>query len=78
MTLSSYSDVFSITHDRDQQEEILPGDTVRMGDNHYPHYQVLAVNGDKAWVRNVLNGADALALLSRCRKIATQALLAAE
>jgi hypothetical protein len=78
MTLSSYSDVFSISHDRDQHEDIRPGDTVRMGENHFPHYQVLAVNGDKAWVRNVLNGADALALIGRCRKVAGPALLAAE
>ena len=35
----------------------------------YPHFEVVAVHGDKAWVRNVLNGTDHLALLSRCRKI---------
>jgi hypothetical protein len=78
MTLSSYSDVFSITHDRDQHEDIHPGDTVRMGENLFPHYQVLAVNGEKAWVRNVLNGVDALALISRCRRVDGPALLAAE
>ena len=37
-----------------------------------------SVHDDKAWVRNVANGADSLALLSRCRKINDQALLAAE
>jgi hypothetical protein len=78
MTLPSYSDVFAITHDRDEHEDIQAGDTVRMGENLYPHYQVLAVNGDKAWVRNVLNGVDALALINRCRKIAGPILMAAE
>lgn len=78
MTLSSYSDVFAIRHDREHHEEIHPGDLVRTGDNFHPHYEVLAVHGDKAWVKNVQTGADALALLSRCRKVAPSVLLAAE
>jgi hypothetical protein len=69
MTLSSYSDVFSISHERDYEEDIHVGDLVRTGPNLYPHFEVVAVHGDKAWVRNVLTGADHLALLSRCRKI---------
>jgi len=78
MTLSSYSDVFSISHDREHHEDIQPGDLVRTGENFHPHYEVLAVHGEKAWVRNVQNGADCLALLSRCRKISPPVLLAAE
>jgi hypothetical protein len=74
MTLSSYSDVFSISHEREYDEEILVGDLVRTGPNLFPHFEVVAVHGDKAWVRNVQNGADHLALLSRCRKINGQAL----
>jgi hypothetical protein len=69
MTLSSYSDVFSINHERDYEEDIHVGDLVRTGPNLYPHFEVVAVHADKAWVRNVQNGADHLALLSRCRKI---------
>jgi hypothetical protein len=76
--LSSYSDVFDIEHDRDYHEEIHPGDVVRMGQNSFPHFEVLAVHGEKAWVRNVQNGGDSLAQLSRCRKIHAQTLLAAE
>ncbi|THD58365.1 hypothetical protein [Phenylobacterium sp.] len=72
--MSSYSDVFAIDHDRGYDEEIVPGDMVRTGPNLYPHFEVLAVHGDKAWVRNVANGADHLALLSRCRKIEAVAL----
>lgn len=78
MTLSSYSDVFSISHEREHPEEIHPGDVVRTGENYHPHYEVVAVNGDKAWVRNVQNGADSLALLARCRKIAPSLMMAAE
>lgn len=76
--LSSYSDVFAIEHDRQHHEDIQAGDLVRTGANLYPHFKVVAVDGDKAWVRNVSNGADSLALLSRCRKINDQALMAAE
>jgi len=69
MTLSSYSDVFSISHDREYEEDIAVGDLVRTGPNLFPHFEVVAVHGDKAWVRNVQDGADHLALISRCRKI---------
>ena len=69
MTLSSYSDVFSICHERGYDEDIAAGDLVRTGPNLYPHYEVIAVHGDKAWVRNVQNGTDHLAMVSRCRKI---------
>jgi hypothetical protein len=79
MSLSSYSDVFSICHDREYDEDIHAGDLVRMGTNLFPHYEVIAVHGDQAWVRNLQNGADHLARLSRCRKIRSEALaIAAE
>ena len=74
MTLSSYSDVFSISHERGYEEEIRVGDLVATGVNLFPHFEVVAVHGDKAWVRNTANGADHLALLSRCRKINGQRL----
>lgn len=65
----SYSDVFNLRHEREHDEEIVVGDLVRMGQNHFPHYAVIAVNGDKAWVRNVQSGEDSLAKLDRCRKV---------
>jgi hypothetical protein len=79
MFLTSYSDVFSITHDRDYEEEIRAGDLVRTGSNLFPHFEVIAVNDDKAWVRNMQTGAEHLALLSRCRKLQAEPLaIAAE
>ena len=69
MTLSSYSDVFAISHERDYDEDIQVGDLVRTGPNLHPHFEVVAVHGEKAWVRNLQNGTDHLALISRCRKI---------
>jgi len=68
----SYSDLFKINLDREHEEEIQPGDVVRTGANAFPQYTVIAVNGDKAWVRNVQNGQDGVTLLSRCRRIAQQ------
>jgi hypothetical protein len=69
MFLSSYSDVFSICHDRGYEEEIRPGDLVRSGPNLFPHFEVIAVSGERAWVHDVQTGADHLVLLSRCRRI---------
>ncbi|HET9159881.1 MAG TPA: hypothetical protein VFN88_04655, partial [Caulobacteraceae bacterium] len=62
-------DVFAIDHDRTEDEDIQPGDIVRTGPNLYPHYTVVAVSGEKAWVRNVQTGVDGLTPLTRCRKI---------
>ena len=79
MSLSSFSDVFAISHERGYDEAIEVGDLVRTGPNHHPHFTVIAVDGDKAWVRNVLNGGDSLALVSRCRRILPEAqMMAAE
>jgi hypothetical protein len=69
VTATSYSDVFEIRLERDYAEEICAGDTVRTGPNLYPHYQVIAVSGETAWVRNLQTGADGLTALSRCRRI---------
>ena len=65
----SYSDLFSIQHERDYEEEIRVGDLVRTGPNLFPHFEVIAVHGDKAWVRNVQTGLDGLTSVNRCRKI---------
>ncbi len=65
----SYSDLFAIKHERDYDEEIKAGDFVRTGPNLFPHYEVIAVHGDKAWVRNVQNGLDGVTNVNRCRKM---------
>jgi hypothetical protein len=65
----SYSDLYEIDHNRDYEEDVRAGDLVRTGPNLFPHFIVVAVAGDKAWVRNVQTGVDGIAQLSRCRKI---------
>ena len=69
MVSISYSDVYDIDHARGYDEEIAVGDLVRTGPNLFPHFRVIAVHGDKAWVRNTENGSDGLAMLERCRRI---------
>ena len=69
MVRSSYSDVFDITHERDLDEQIVAGDLVRTGANAFPQYRVIAVYGEKAWVRDVQYGSDGVTSLSLCRKI---------
>ncbi|HEY8617666.1 hypothetical protein [Phenylobacterium sp.] len=66
---TSFSDVFGLDLDRTQAETIGVGDLVRTGQNLFPHFTVVAVSEDKAWLRNVESGADHLAPLVRCRKI---------
>jgi hypothetical protein len=65
----SYADVFGLEAHAGGDDLIQAGDMVRTGPNLFPHYTVVAVDGDKAWVRNIQNGLDGLAALSRCRKI---------
>ena len=69
MVRCSYSDVFSIVHEREVDEHIEAGDLVRTGPNMFPHYEVIAIHGDKVWVRDVQYGSDALTSLQLCRKI---------
>ncbi len=69
MSPVSYSDVFSLQLEREYEEEIRPGDLVRTSQNLYPHFNVIAVSGDKAWLRNIETGLDGLTALSRCRKV---------
>ena len=45
------------------------GDVVRTGENFHPHYHVIAVAGDRAWLRDLQHGADHIVPVNRCRKI---------
>ena len=69
MSPISYSDVYDISHEREHDEDIQMGDLVRTGPNLFPHFTVMAVVDDKAWVRNIETGADGITALNRCRKI---------
>lgn len=68
-SMPSYSDVFAICLDREYDEDVQVGHLVRTGPNLHPHFEVIAIHGDKAWVRNITTGVDALTPLSRCRRL---------
>lgn len=55
---------------REAQQAILAGDVVHTGPNHHPQWRVIAIDGEKAWLRNVQTHADGVAELRRCRKAA--------
>jgi hypothetical protein len=65
----SYSNVFAVDHPLSDGDVIQMGDLVRTGPNLFPHFEVMAVVGDKAWVRDVQTGAEAITLTSRCARI---------
>jgi hypothetical protein len=69
MVRSSYSDVFEISHERDVHEQIVAGDLVRTGANAFPQFRVIAVCGDKVWVRDLQYGSDGITSVTLCRKI---------
>ncbi len=69
MVRSSYSDVFAISQAREVDERIEAGDLVRTGTIAFPHYRVIAVHGDKVWLRDVQYGSDGITSLNLCRRI---------
>ena len=69
MVKVSYSGLYGIRHERDYEEHIAEGDLVKTGPNAYPYFHVLAVHGDRAWLRNVQTGMDGVVDLNRCRKV---------
>ena len=44
---------------------ITVGDIVRTGDNSLPQYRVIALSGDRAWLRDVQYGNDEIVPLAR-------------
>lgn len=48
---------------------ICPGDLVRTGDNLYPHFEVIAISGERAWIRDVQYRSDHIGPISRYRKV---------
>ena len=45
------------------------GDLVRTGGNFHPHYHVIALTEDRAWIRDTQHGIDHVVPLDRCTKI---------
>ena len=62
-------ELFGLDSNQAAPGEIQVGDLVRTGSNRFPHYAVIAVYDDMAWVRDVQNGVDGLTAVNRCHKI---------
>ena len=47
-------------------EPVKVGDIVKTGPNDYPRFKVIAIDGDRAWLRNVISSDDAVVSLQEC------------
>jgi len=45
------------------------GDLVRTGENFHPHFQVIAVTEDRAWIQDTQHGTDHIVPVDRCNRI---------
>ena len=69
MTQRGFPDV-SLASDGCHLEDLISaGDWVTTGANVAPRYRVIAVCGDKAWIRDVERGHDCITALCRCHKV---------
>ena len=69
MTHRSLPDLSPTSDSLGFQGLIRAGDWVTTGANVAPHYQVIAVCDDKAWIRDAERGHDGITSLSRCHKV---------
>ena len=49
--------------------QVSAGDVVRTGENFHPHYQVIALTDDRAWIRDTQHGTDHVVPIDRCCRI---------
>jgi hypothetical protein len=66
----SYCDLHETGDTHPTPEAILAGDVVRTGPNQHPQWRVIAVDGEKAWLRDLQTHADGVTDVHRCRKVA--------
>jgi hypothetical protein len=45
------------------------GDLVRTGDNLYPHYEIVAISGNRAWIRDLQYDTDDVVSVEGLRRI---------
>jgi hypothetical protein len=70
---SSHIELYGLDGGEPSSQEIQVGDLVRTGSNRFPHYAVIALYDDMAWVRDVQTGAYGMTSLSLCRKVQGEA-----
>jgi len=45
------------------------GDVIRTGENFHPHYRVIALTEDRAWIRDTQHGTDHIVPLACCNRV---------
>jgi hypothetical protein len=45
------------------------GDVIRTGENFHPHYRVIALTEDRAWIRDTQHGTDHIVPRDRCNRV---------
>jgi hypothetical protein len=70
---SGHIDLYGLDSGEPCIQEIQVGDLVRTGSNRFPHYAVIALYDDMAWVRDVQTGAYGMTSLTLCRKVQGEA-----
>jgi hypothetical protein len=51
------------------EEAIAVGDTVVVGADQFSQYEVMALRGEKAWLRDTVTGMDGIVAAVRCRLV---------
>jgi hypothetical protein len=65
----THSDPWNLADDPERTcDAIRPGDRICTGANVHPNHEVIAVYGDKAWIRDLRSGCDGITSLARCHK----------
>ena len=54
---------------RGETAHISVGDLIRTGENFHPHYEVIAITDDRAWVRDTQHGTDHVVPIDTCRRV---------
>ena len=48
---------------------VAAGNLIQTGENSHPHFHVIAVTEDRAWIRDTQHGTDHIVPIGRCRVI---------
>lgn len=52
-----------------EHHPVAVGDHVSTGPNLFPHFVIVAIDGELAWVRDTATGVNAFAAVARCRPL---------
>ena len=65
----SYGDVLGLNAPPEGDKDLQEGETVTTWHNSYPQYYIVAIRGNRVWLRNVYNHSDFVADIANCRRV---------